>query len=138
MPGPADELTFVTNSPVDRVIGMLLERLEAVRELHGSMREEADEQRRDMSAMHSAVARLIDKIDNHDKADGAAFSAINASHNSLSEKMDGLILAINTATTASIVQKAQLTMGWRVIAAVGAVVIACITLFGILFNHKWT
>lgn len=136
MPGQHDH-KILTNSPIDRVIGMLLERLEAVRELHASMREEADEQRKDMSSMHSAVARLVEKIENHDKADSLAFLALASNHTALSEKIDNLALAINTATTAGLVQKAQLSAGWRVIATIGAVSIVAITLFGILFNHKW-
>lgn len=136
MPGLEEQ--YVGNSPVDRVIGMLLERLEAVRELHTAMKLEAEKQRDDMYQLHSAVATLVEKIENHDKSDTMAFASFSHQNNSLSAKIDTLTVSINTATTAGLIQKAQISAGWKVIATIGAIALGCIAIVGILFNHKWS
>lgn len=134
---PLPDTSFVTHSPTDRVIGMLLERLEAVRELHDNIRSEADEQRRDVSATQVLLAKLVSKLESHEASDSAAFTGIRASHEALAVKIDNLTNSIQQATTAGLIQKAQIAAGWKVIAVVGAIGSAVIFVFGILFNHKW-
>lgn len=136
MPLP-DEPSISAHSPTDRVIGMLLERLEAVRELHDNIRAEADEQRKDVSATQTMLARLIAKLENHEANDHVAFTGIKQAQDGLAQKIDNLASAIQQATTAGLIQKAQIAAGWKVIAVFGAIGTAVIAIFAIFFNHKW-
>lgn len=118
-------------------MGMLLERLEAVRELHDNIRMEADEQRKDVAATSVLLTRLVAKLESHEAADTIAFAGIRNSHDGLAQKIDNLTASIQQATTAGLIQRAQIATGWKVIAVVGSIAMAIIAIFAIFFNHRW-
>lgn len=124
-----EDRTIIGGSPLDRVVGMLLERVEAMRELHASMRDEAAKQRELIAGQAAIIAKLTEKLESHDRQDQINFSAVNASNTALGSKMDVLSAAITTATTTGLIQKAQMSAGWKVIAVIGAIVLAAIQVF---------
>ena len=83
------------------------------------------------------MTRMAERHESHEKADTIAFTAINTSTASISAKIDGLILQINSTTTASLIQKAQFNTGWKVIVVIGGLVTAAFAVFAIFFNHNW-
>lgn len=132
-----DDANIIGGSPTDRIIGMLIERTEAVRELHTSMREEFRSLVDTHADFKNAMARMIERQESHEKSDAVAFTAINNSHTSIVSKLDNLSLQINTAMTEAVIQKAQFNAGWKVIVVIGGVVAAAFAIFAIFFNHAW-
>lgn len=132
-----DDAGIVGGSPVDRVIGMLLERTEAVRELHETMRAELRELVDTHADVKAMMARFGERLEAHEKVDVAAFASVNASNQAILTKLDNLSAQINTATTASIIQKAQFNAGWKVIVVIGGLAMAVFGIFSIFFNHVW-
>jgi hypothetical protein len=132
-----DDAGIKGGSPTDRVIGMLLERTEAIRELHDSMREEFRGLIDTHADIKNMMARLAEKHESHEKSDLAAFAAINQSNASVGAKVDSLSLQITAATTASVIQKAQFNAGWKVIVVIGGIATAAFAIFAIFFNHNW-
>jgi hypothetical protein len=136
-----DDAGIIGGSPIDRVIGMLLERTEAMRELHESMRGSMREELHQMSATHADIkitlSRIMERQDNHEKNDLAAFATVHSSNARIDVKLDNLGQMIGAATTASVIQKAQFDAGWKVIVVVGGLVAAAFAIFAIFFNHRW-
>lgn len=136
-----DDAGIKGGSPTDRIIGMLLERTEAMRELHDAMRKSFKEEIDSLMATHTDIKnmmiRISEKQENHEKSDLAAFAAVNAGHASIGAKIDTLSAQINAATTASVIQKAQFNAGWKVIVVIGGIATAAFAIFAIFFNHDW-
>ena len=132
-----DDAGIKGGSPIDRVIGMLLERTEAVRELHASMRTEYQQVVTSNGDVRLLLERLSERLANHEKTDMLSFEALRSSLAEVSAQMIALRTSIDAATTASVIQKAQVNAGWKVISVIGAIAIAGISLFAIFFNHKY-
>lgn len=132
-----DDADIIGGSPTDRIIGMLLERVEAIRELHDSMREENRELIDTHAEIKNMMVRVSEKLDNHERSDLASFAAVNSTGASINAKLDGLISQINVATTDAIIQKAQFNAGWKVIVIIGGIAMAIFGIFAIFFNHTW-
>ena len=132
-----DDANIKGGSPVDRVIGMLLERTEAMRELHESIREEFRGLIDTHAEIKNTMTRIGEKIEAHEKTDLAAFASVNASTAAIGGKIDSLSAQINAATTAAIIQKAQFNAGWKVIVVIGGLATAAFAIFAIFFNHNW-
>ena len=135
---PPDEVSIITNSPSDRLIGMLLERLEMMRDLHQTMIAEGADQRKETGNMQVMLATLVARVEAHDRADVLAFKAVSASHEMLVSRMDALTTAVTSATTAGLIAKSQIAAGWKVIAVIGALAMGTIGIFATFFNHKWS
>ncbi len=132
-----DDAVIVGGSPTDRIIGMLLERTEAIRELHDSMRQEFKLLITTHTDIKGMMVRMGERQDSHERNDTSAFTAINSSHATIVAKLDSLSAQINAARNEAIIQKAQLTAGWKVIVVVGGIIAACFAIFAIFFNHAW-
>jgi len=132
-----DDAGIVGGSPQDRVIGMLIERTEAIRELHDSMREEFRGLIETHSEIRNMMVRMTEKHENHEKSDLVNFAAINQSNASIGAKVDSLSLQLTAATTATVIQKAQFNAGWKVIVVIGGIATAAFAIFAIFFNHNW-
>lgn len=132
-----DDAGIIGGSPVDRIIGMLLERTEAIRELHESMRAEFRGLIETHAEIRNMMLRMADRQENHEKSDRESFASINLSNSTLGIKLDSLSGQIAVATTASVIQKAQFNAGWRVIVTIGGSAIALFSIFAIFFNHSW-
>ncbi len=132
-----DDAGIKGGSPQDRIIGMVLERTEAMRELHESMRKELRGLIDTHSDIKGVMTRISEKLEAHEKADLASFESVNKSSAAIGVKMDNLMQQITTATTASVIQKAQFNAGWKVIVVIGGLVMALVGVFAIFFNHNW-
>lgn len=132
-----DDAGIKGGSPTDRIIGMLLERTEAVRELHEAMRAEFRGMIDTHSEVKSMMVRLVERLEHHEKADFEAFGTIHGSFKDLGMKIDNLGIQILTATNATAIQKAQFNAGWRVLAVLGGLLFAAFAIFAIFFNHNW-
>lgn len=132
-----DDANIKGGSPTDRIIGMLLERTEAIRELHDSMREEFRGLIDTHADIKNMMSRMADRQEQHERVDRDSFTAVNNSNAAISAKLDNLATQISTSTTASIIQKAQFNAGWKVIVVIGGIATACFAVFAIFFNHNW-
>lgn len=136
-----DDAGIKGGSPTDRIIGMLLERTEAMRELHENMRTSFKEEIASLMETHADIknmmTRMSERQESHEKSDLAAFAAVNNSNASIGAKIDSLSLQLNAATTASVIQKAQFNAGWKVIVVIGGIATAAFAIFATFFNHTW-
>jgi len=121
-------------SSQDRAIGMLLERTEAVRELHSAMLNEYREQRKDSAKVQALMAQLSQKFESHEVADKAAFESIKDSHEKLGLKLDTVLVMVNKNNTDDAVQRAQIGTGWKVLAVLGAVCLGVISVGNFIMN----
>jgi hypothetical protein len=122
-------------SHTDRAIGMLLERTEAVRELHEAMRREFKDLVITNANVNTMMKTIMDRLEAHERADTAAFAGINRSFDALVTKIDTLSADMRSANMSSRIQKAQFDTGWKVIVVVGGIVAACFAIFAIFYNH---
>lgn len=132
-----DDAGIKGGSPIDRVIGMLLERTEAVRELHDKLGTELRELRDTHTDIKNVMTRMADRQELHEKTDHDSFNAVNNSNNLINAKLDNLATQIATATTADAIQKAQFHTGWKVIVIIGGIAMAIFGIFTVFFNHNW-
>lgn len=132
-----DDANIKGGSPVDRIIGMLLERTEAIRELHDATREEF----RGLVTTHADIKNMMTRVgerqENHERNDAASFEAVNVSTTAIGTKIDNLSSQITAATMASVIQKAQFNAGWKVIVSIAGMAMALFAIFAIFFNHPW-
>lgn len=142
-----DDASIKGGSPADRIIGMLLERTEAMRELHASMRTEFRRFIDTNSDIQTTLIRITDRMEAHEKADALSFESIRgsvlalgaevkASHVSLTAEITALKVSLEAATVAAVIQKAQVNAGWKVITVIGGIALAVISIFAIFYNHK--
>jgi hypothetical protein len=132
-----DDKHIVGGSPIDRVIGMLLERIEAVRELHESMRTEFRQQIDTHAELKVMIAKLTERAEAHERNDTASFIAVNNAITNLGTEVKNLAALVTQATTAGLIQKAQFTAGWKVLTVIAAVFFAIMGIFFGFFNHPW-
>ncbi len=131
-----DDANIIGGSPKDRVIGMLLERTEAMRELHESMRSEMRDLLNTHGDLKNMMGRIVERLETHEKSDTVSFGSLQTGNASISLKLDALTAQIASATTANLVQKAQLSAGWKVICYIGGFVLFLWAVFTTFFNHR--
>lgn len=132
-----DDYGIKGGSPIDRIIGMLLERTEAVRELHDAMRVELRSLIDTHADVKAMMATLAERMENHERSDTAAFQNVKNTVGDLGAKIDALSASVLAATTAGVVQKAQFSAGWKVLVVIGSIAFFVSGVFFGFFNHKW-
>ena len=114
----------------DRILGILIQQIEKLTEQVSTLKDSHQD-------FKTTVMRFVDRFEDHTVSDQTSFSALTASNLTLGTKLETLSISINSAVTAGIIQKVQVSTAIKVLAAVGAICAAVWTVGWALFNHKW-